>query len=377
MPWNDQAGGSGDKKGGPWGEGPRQPWGQPPRRQRGGPDGADLEEMLRALRERMRGAFGGGGDGRRRRLPTLWILGSLVGAGWLLSGVYVVDAGERAVITQFGEYIETRGPGLHYHIPAPVQARRVVNFTREERMPVQAGEQSGDGDGLMITGDRNVVDIGFVVQWRRSNARDFVFNVRDPEETLRAIAESAMREVVGQRQLQAIITTDRAAVEQSVEVLMQNTLDSYRTGIQVQNVQLQRAVAPQQVIDAFDDVVRAGSDRQTEINGAERYRNEIVPQARGEAQQQIQQAEAYREQAVREANGEAARFNSLYEQYRRAPRVTRERLYLETMERVYRGAEKIIIDRGSGVQPYLPLEQLRRPQQEQQPAAPTQRPSGR
>jgi membrane protease subunit HflK len=324
--------------------------------------------MLRNLRERMRGAFGGGGGGRRPRLPFVWIIAGLIGVLWVLSGIYIVDAGERAVVIQFGKYHESRGPGLHYHMPAPIETVSIVNFTRENVMAVPAGEQGGqDGESLMITGDRNIVDIGFVVQWRISDAAAYLFNVEDPENTIRAVAESAMREVIGQRQLQAVITTDRAAVERSVETLMQNVLDSYRTGVLIQNVQLQRAQAPRLVIEAFYDVVRAGSDRQTEINGAERYRNEIVPRARGEAQQQLQQAEAYREQAVREANGEAARFNALYEQYRRAPRVTRERLYLETMERVYRGADKIIIDRGSGVQPYLPLEQLRRPQQ-QEPA---------
>ncbi|MGE0828630.1 MAG: FtsH protease activity modulator HflK [Hyphomonadaceae bacterium] len=361
MPWNDQPGGSGDNKGqGPWGQGPRQPWGQPPRRPRGPQQsGPDLEDMLRRFRERFQGSFGGGASGGGRRFPLGGALAGAAAAAWVASGIYVVDAGERGVVSRFGAFHEERGPGLHFHLPAPIEGVQVVNVTGQQRMdiPVSEGQTT---EGLMITGDRNIVDVGFTVTWRLSNAPDFVFNLRDPREAIRAVAESAMREVVGQRELQAIITTERAQVEQSVEQLMQSVLNDYNSGVEILQVSLQKAAAPPQVIEAFDDVVRAGQDRQAEINRAEQYRNETVPRARGEAAQQIQQAEGYREQVVREAAGEAERFNSVLTEYRRAPAVTRQRLYLETMERVYRGADKIIIDRNAGVQPYMPLDQLRR-----------------
>ena len=380
MPWNNQSGQGGDQKpGGPWGQPPRQPWGQGPRGPRRGPGGErpDLEELLRRARERARGLFGGGaggegGEGARRGFGGYRALAALAFVVWLASGVYVVDAGEVGVVTRFGAYQgPPRGPGLHYHLPVPFEAARTVSVQSQRREDIPERSRGGDtGESLMITGDRNIVDIGFTVLYRLSSAPDFLFNVREPETMVRAAAESAMREVIGQRQLQAIITTDRAGVEQAVETLMQRIMDEYDSGVQVLQVQLLRAAAPRDVIEAFDDVVRAGSDRQTVINQATQYRNEIVPRARGEAAQQIQQAEAYREQAVREANGEAARFLSVYEQYRAAPQVTRQRLYLEAMERVYRGADKIIIDRAAGVQPYLPLEQLRRSNTPAPPAAP-------
>jgi len=384
MPWNDQTGGPQDDKGkpggGPWGSGPRQPWGEPPRRPRGPPEGGDLEDLLRRFRERMGGGrFGGGrtgdGEGGGRRFNFIGVGALLLAGLWAASGVYVVDAGEQAVIRQFGRFHEARGSGLHYHMPSPIETRTIVNVEAQRRMEIpqnQEGENSTDR--LMITGDRNIVDISFVVLWRVSSARDFVFNVDDPEEAVRTVAESAMREVVGQRALQDVITTDRAAVEGAVETLLQNILNSYESGVLVQSVQLQSAVAPQSVIAAFDDVVRAGQDRQTSINQAIQYRNERVPRARGEAAQEVERANAYRQQVVREANGEAARFTSIYEQYRRAPRVTRERLYLETMERVYRGADTVIIDGRVGVTPYLTLQELRR-NQTQRESAPAAAPS--
>ncbi|MBI1187516.1 MAG: hypothetical protein GC206_09335, partial [Alphaproteobacteria bacterium] len=278
MPWNDQTGGPQDDKGkpggGPWGSGPRQPWGEPPRRPRGPPPGGDLEDFFRRMRERMgsgRGGRGGGpadGEGGGRRLNLFGAGAALLAAVWAASGVYVVDAGEQAVIRQFGTLHQTRGSGLHYHLPAPIETRTIVNVQAQRRMEIPQNQEEGASDRLMITGDRNIVDISFVVLWSVSDAEDFVVNVDDPEAAVRAVAESAMREVVGQRALQDVITTDRAAVEGAVETLLQNILNSYEAGVLVQSVQLQSSVAPQQVIAAFDDVVRAGQDRQTAINQA-------------------------------------------------------------------------------------------------------------
>ncbi|MGE0045239.1 MAG: FtsH protease activity modulator HflK [Hyphomonadaceae bacterium] len=329
--------------------------------------------MLRRARERFRGGWGGGGGPRegapRRGIPSFGLIAALVFAGWLASGIFIVDAGEQGLVTRFGAYQgPPRGPGLHYHLPAPFEAAQVVGVTTQRRMEIMARENQDDS--LMITGDRNIVDIDFAVLYLLNNSAAYVFNVRDQEEVIRAIAESAIREVVGQRELEAIITVERAAVEQSVQTLMQRTLNEYQMGVRILGVQLLRSQAPADVREAFDDVIAARSDRQAQINQAETYRNEVVPRARGEAAQQIQQAEGYREQVVREANGEAARFLSVYQEYRRSPRVTRQRLYLETMERIYRGADRMIIDGRSGAVPYLPLDQLRRSNtQNQQPPA--------
>lgn len=396
MPWNDQSGpggekggeskGSGSKGGGPWGGGqgggPRPPWGQPPRGPQGGPrgpqGGPDLEEMLRQWRERLGGSLGGagGGGGRGPRRAGGVSAPAIIGLilfFWIASGVYIVDEGEEAVITRFGAYDRSTGPGMHVHLPLPIEARRVVNVTGQRTLEIGFDGQADIPDeGLMITGDRNIVDIDFRVVYRIADARDFSFNVRDPAEAVRGVAESGMREVIGQRQLEAIITRDRASVEQAVEELMQVTLDQYEVGVEVLQVELLKAAAPPAVIEAFDNVVRAGQDAEAERNRAEQYRNEVVPQARGRAAQIVQQAEAYKEQVVREATGEAERFNLVYEQYRQNPRVTRERIYLETMERVYRDADTRVIDGRSGVVPYLPLDQLQR-RTSPSPAAPAAR----
>ncbi|MBU6372931.1 MAG: FtsH protease activity modulator HflK [Alphaproteobacteria bacterium] len=388
MPWNDQSGGGGQKppggsnggpnSGGPWGDGPRQPWGQPPKRPDAPPPGGpDLEEMMRRFQDRMRGGRGRGGgvDGGRPFGPAGFaVLGALLVAGWFASGVYVVDTGEQGIVTRFGAFDRATGPGLHVHLPPPLENVRVEQVTRQRR--VQIGFDEGQdklSESLMLTRDESIVDIDFTVVWSLKDAKDFVFNTRNPEDMVFAVSESAMREVVGQRTLEAIITRDRGAVEDATKALMQRTLDSYKSGILINQVQLQSATAPQVVIEAFDDVVRASQDADTKINEATKYQNEVVPQARGEAARMIQESEAYKERVVREANGEAERFRLIQEQYKGAPRVTRERLYLETMERIYGGADKIIVDGRTGVTPYLPLDQLRRQQAGQ--GAPTAPPA--
>lgn len=381
MPWNDQSGGGRGPQGGgggPWGQGPQKPqspWGgqQPPRR----PDdkGPDLEEMMRRLQNRMRGGRPGGtGPNPARQFGTsgLLVLGALLVAGWFASGVYVVDEGENGIVTRFGAFERLTGPGLHVHLPSPIEAVVVEKVTQQRSTTIGIRDgQDQPAESLMLTGDEAIVDIDFTVVWQLSDTpQDFVFNTRDPEELVFAVAESAMRETVGQAQLEAIISTDRSNVEIRTRDLMQRVLNSYDAGVRVVRVQLQRASAPEAVVDAFNDVDRARQEAETTINEANAFKNQVVPTARGEAAKRLAEAEGYRESVVREASGEAQRFNSIYEQYRRNPRVIRERLYLETMGRVYGGADKIIIDGRSGVQPYLPLDQLRRPQQK------TQAPSG-
>ena len=367
MPWNDQNNNNG---GGPWGPGPRQPWGQGPRKPEN--QGPDLEDMLRRLQQNLRNPFGGrggggGGTGADGRGPQygLALIGGLLAFGWIASGIYIVDQGQQAVITRFGKYEgPPRQAGPHWHLPFPIEAVRVESVTRQRQTLVGRNERGEDveDESLMLTGDKNIVDISFTVVWQLSDIEKYVFNVNNPDEAVKAVAESAMREVIGRRQLDDIITKDQARVEIETQDLMQKTLDYYQAGVMVAQVQMNRRTPPAQVVDAFQDVIKAGQDQVTKRNEAELYRNDVVPKARGAASATVQAAEAYREQVVRLAEGEAQRFTAVDTEYKKAPAVTRQRLYLETMERVYGGADKIIVDtRGTGVQPYLPLDQLRKP----------------
>lgn len=363
MPWNDQSKDN-PPGGGPWGSGPRQPWGQPPRPQ--GPQGPDLEDMLRNLRERFKfgggGTGRGGGDGAMRGGPSgVALIGALLAAGWAASGVYIVNQGEQAVVTRFGAFTRLTDPGLHVHLPAPIEDVRIESVTRQRQTEVgSSGNNRVVEESEMLTGDKSIIDINFTVLWRLSNVRDYVFNVRDPEDTVKAVAESAMREVVGTTEIDDVMTRSRPQIEQRTAELMQGTLNSYQAGVQVVSVQIRAAQPPEEVVAAFQDVIKAGQDQITKRNEATSYANQVVPQARGQAAALLQDAEAYRERAVREAEGEAQRFSLVVAEYKKAPRVTRQRLYLETMERVYGGADKIIVDgRGSGVVPYMTLDQLR------------------
>jgi membrane protease subunit HflK len=307
--------------------------------------------MLRQFRDRfgMGGGGGGGSGGSRRGLSWPIIAGVLV-VGWLLTGVFSVDEGENGVITTLGDYSYTTGPGLHFHAPAPFQARQVINVTGQRTAEIGFAMRSREAvdnpdESLMITGDRNIVEVHFRIYYNIANVMHFAFNVREPDLAVRAVAESAMREVIGQRQLEPIITTDRAAVELGVSQLMQQTLDEYEAGVQVLRVEILRAVAPQAVSEAFNDVLNARQDAETAVNNANRETARIV-----------NEAQAYRERVVREATGEAERFISVHTEYRQAPQVTRDRLYIETMERVYRNGNTIIMDQRGGAVPYLPLE---------------------
>lgn len=359
MPWNDNKGG-----GGPWG-GPgdsdgdgKSPWGKP-----GGNDGQgpDLEDSLRKMQERFarrgggRGGKGGKGSGGFGA-AGFGILAVIALVGWLMTGVFTVNEQERAVVLRFGEFHSTRDPGFHVRLPDPIESHQIVAVN--EIQSLEIGQSITEGQ--MLTGDENIVDIDYVVFWKVNSPQNFLFNVKDPEGTLRLVAESAMREVVGKRDLQPIISTGRDEVQTATRELIQATLDSYGAGIQVTEVNLAKSDPPEQVIEAFRDVVNAGQDRETRINEATAYANRVVPEARGQAQKMLQQAEAYRDQVIANANGEAERFRLVYEEYRKAPRVTKERMYLETMERVLRRSDQIILDSESGAVPILPLDQLRR-----------------
>jgi membrane protease subunit HflK len=296
---------------------------------------------------------------------------------WALSGVFRVQADEHGVVLRFGKVDRVVLPGLSYHWPYPIEQVLTPKVTRINRVDIGmrlapdarsvAIGRVVPEEGLMLTGDENIVDINFSVFWRvspeASGTTDYLFNVRNQEATVRAVAESAMREVIGRSLLQPVLTEGRQIAETGVHELMQATLDLYGAGVQITQVQLQKADPPQQVIDAFRDVQAARADAERLQNQAQAYANRVVPEARGRVAQITQSAEAYREQAVVEAKGEAARFLKVYDEYVKAPAVTQRRLHIETMERMFTGKDKIIIDadvNGAGVVPYLPLNELSR-----------------
>lgn len=374
MPWNNQGGGQGGG-GGPWGSPPggggngNNPWGRPPGGGGNGqpPGGPDLEDLLRKGQERFKKiAPGGLGGGRGIALGLLVLVGL-----WGLSGIYRVESDEQGVVRRFGQYVRTEQPGLRYHLPAPIEMAETPKVTRVNRMEI-GFRSSGDGrraggdvpdESLMLTGDENIIDIDFTVFWVIKDAGNYLFKIRDPEQTVKKAAESAMREVIGRTEIQPALTEARQDIEQSTKTLLQAMLDEYQSGIEISQVQLQKVDPPGPVVDAFNDVQRARQDRERLRNEAEAYRNDIIPRARGEAEQLIQQASAYREQVVSLAQGDSQRFAQVLAAYTQAPEVTARRLYLETMQEVLGGANKIIIDQprgGTGVMPFLPLNELTR-----------------
>ena len=362
MPWSNQGGG-------PWGSG-KGPWGSGP--QSSGPNPPDLEELLRRSQDKLRTVLPGGSfGGRGLALIVLAVL-----ALWGFSGFFRVEPDELGVVLRFGKYVRDVQPGLNYHLPYPVESALTPKALRVNKIDVgmrlvediRRGTTMRDvpEESLMLTGDENIVDVDFSVFWlvKPGGVSDYLFNIQNPEGTVKAVAESAMREVIGRSQIQPILTGARQTIEGGVQDLMQRTLDHYGAGVQITQVQLQKVDPPAQVIDAFRDVQAARIDAERAQNEAQTYANRVVPEARGRVAQITQAAEAYREQTVAEATGQAARFLKIYEQYKIAPEVTRQRMYLETMERLFSGTDKIIVDSsknagGSGVVPYLPLNELR------------------
>ena len=370
MPWSNQGGGGGGWRGGGGG-----PWGSPPPGggQGGGPQSPDLEEILRRSQDRLKNMFpgGGGGGGSIGTKGLVLVFLVLVGI-WAASGLYRVQPDEQGVVLRFGEYVYSTPPGLQYHWPWPIETALTPRVTRQNRIDVgfrgeddtrRGGTQRDvPEESLMLTGDENIVDVDFTVIWQISDAGNFLFNIQNPETTVKAVAESAMREVVGRRTLQPVLT-DRAQTEQAVADLMQQTLDNYEAGIAITSVNLQQVDPPTAVIDAFRDVQAARADQERAINEAQAYANRVVPEARGEAARILEAANAYRDRTIAEAQGQADRFVKIYDEYAKAPEVTRQRIFLETMERVFGGMDKIIVDDGIGGQgmvPYLPLNELPR-----------------
>jgi modulator of FtsH protease HflK len=354
MPWNDNA------NPGPWGSPPNssddearpQPSRRPPPTPPP-PPRPDFGEVFR----RARAEWGRLTHSRRADRLTGRIIGfGAAGAAalWILSGFFVVQPYEEAIVTRFGTYERTETPGLRYHLPTPIEQAELVDVTNEQKLVI--GSESGaeaPGESLMLTGDESIVDLSFAVQFHIADPAAWLFQVRDPENTVRAVAESAMREVIGRSDLTSVLTDGRVAVQAQTLVLMQQVLNRYHAGVSIDAVQIQNANPPAEVVPAYQDVARAGQDAQSAINSANTYANKAVNEAQGSAAKITQAAAGYQEQVVHEANGEASRFDQIYAQYRRAPAVTRERIYIQTMQDVLAHAHTVIIGAKGAAAPII------------------------
>jgi len=347
------------------------PWGSPPGGGNGGfrrgPTPPDIDEIIKKIQNTINKFTGGGKGGSKPILFGLIVLAIL----WALSGLYRVLPDEQGVVLRFGKFVNTTQPGLNYHMPYPIETALTPKVTKVNRIDIgfRSERDSGFSSGgvadvpeesLMLTGDENIVNIDFSVFWVIKDAGNFLFKIQDPQATVKAAAETAMREVIARSKIQPILTEGRSLIETDTQEIIQQILDEYNSGIQITQVQTQKADPPDQVIDAFRDVQAARADMERSKNEAEAYANDVIPRARGEAAKILQAAEAYKKEVVAKAEGEASRILSIYNEYAKAKQVTQERMFLETMEKVLADINKIIIDKnsGSGVVPYLPLKEL-------------------
>jgi modulator of FtsH protease HflK len=358
MPWtNNSSGGNGAG-------GPKGPWNRGPSTPGGGGTPPDFEGLLRRGQDNLRHflpsgpGFGAG---------TLLVLLLIVVAIWLASGIYFVGASEQGIVLRFGKFVARTGPGINYHLPWPIETAEKLDVTHQRQINIgyrtaaDNDDTANAGDDIpaeadMLTGDENIIDVNFTVYWVVKDAGDYLFKVEDPDSTIKAVAESAMREVVGRSQFENILTQDRETIQIEVKDLMQKTLDEYGAGVTITNVNMQKADPPSDVIDAYRDVQAARADQEKMRNVAEGYANKVIPEARGSAARIVQDAEAYRQQVIAEASGQAKRFLSVLAQYRTAPDVTKRRMYLETMSNILATMNKVIVDDSAkGVVPYFQL----------------------
>ncbi|HUU74225.1 MAG TPA: FtsH protease activity modulator HflK [Burkholderiales bacterium] len=336
---------------------------------RGNEGPPDLDELWRRFNQRLNGLFGGrggrsGGQGPGAGRPAggLGVILILIVLIWAASGVYIVDASERGVVLRFGKYLETSLPGPHWHIPWPIESAEIVNVS--EVHTVEVGYRNNvrtkvPSESLMLTDDENIVDLQFAVQYIRANPEDYLFFDRSPDETVKQVAESAIREIVGKSKMDFVLYEGREEIAVNARELMQKVLDRYRTGITVSQVTMQNAQPPEEVQAAFDDAVKANQDRERQKNEGQAYYNDVVPKAQGTAARLEQEAEAYKQRVVASAEGEASRFDQILTEYRKAPRVTRDRLYLDAMQQVLSNSTKVIIDQKSNSNLLLlPLDKL-------------------
>lgn len=348
MAWNDpQWGNNGNKK---------------------NPGPPDLDELWRNISRRINGLFGnkgtpspaggnfaGGGN-------LLGLLGGIVALLWLASGFYIVDTGQRGVVLRFGKYVETTEPGPRWHLPWPLEAREIVNVDQVRTVEVgyrNTVRNKALKESLMLTDDENIIDLQFAVQYILKDPKEFLFVNRNPEDAVLQVAETAMREIVGKNKMDFVLYEGRADIAARAKALMQQILDRYKTGISISQVTLQNIQPPEEVQSAFDDAVKAGQDRERLKNEAQAYANNVIPSAQGVAARLIQEAEGYRQSVMANAEGEASRFSQIYTEYSKSPQVTRQRMYLDTMQTMMNNSTKVLIDqKGGNNLLYLPLDKL-------------------
>jgi len=361
--WGDDGGSVG-----PWGKSSGKP--ENPRKENKGSEPPDFGDGFKKLQDKFRQNMPQDGNHSR---PFAIIAGVVI-IVYILSGLYKVDPEEQAVVTQFGEFNRIADSGLNYHLPAPFEdviKERVTRINRTEIGFRSSGSKHPQQDipeeSLMLTGDENIVDINFEVQWRISDIKKFIFNLRNPEETVKSAAESAMREVIGKNPIASALAEGRLQIEQETQTLLQNILNSYDIGVELVTVRMLKVDPPAEVIDAFRDVQTARADKERAQNEAEAYSNDIIPRARGEAGRIVQEAEGYKQSVVDKAEGEASRFLAVYEKYKGAKDVTKRRIYLETMQEILDGMNKIIVDKSEGAAlPYLSLNDLMKKKDKEQ-----------
>lgn len=359
----------------------KSPWDDEKPAKPSSPQHSDIDDLFRRSQSSFNDIYGkfrkndnfDGGNFKGKGF--LGIIAGLFFLVWLSTGFYVVDEGEQALVIRFGKYERTASTGLNYHLPEPIEyiIKEKVDTLRKEEIGFRSGANRDNAsydssslnnstnvkeESLILTGDQNIIEINFIIQWRISNLKDYVFNIYNTRETVRNVAESAMREVIGNTPIDKAITDGRSGIEHETKILVQNILDTYQAGVEVTALKLLKADPPEEVIDSFRDVQTAKTDKEREINRAFSFQNEIIPRARGEAAKIVLEGEAYQKEIVERAKGEAERFDLILSQYSKAKEITKKRIYLEAMDSLLQGMDKIIIDNQNGVVPYLPLNQL-------------------
>ncbi len=348
MAWNEPGGSGGDKD----------PWGNRGKKDQGPPD---LDEVIKNVQKKISGIFGGKGSGggssggSAKGIASVFIIiGGLAALVWAFAGIYIVEEGKQAVVLQFGKFHSMSDPGPHW-LPIGIQNKTVINVSGVRKINIGQGTD----EALMLTGDDNIVDVEYVIQYNIKNAKDYLFNDVLPDQSILLATQSSVREVVGHEDFEGVIKGRRIAIAEEVKVKVQLILDSYKTGIQLRGFDMQKSVAPSVVLPAFFDVKAAEQEKEKAINIANGYGNSIIPRAEGQAARITQEAEAYKAEVIARATGETTRFTKILKEYERAPKVTRQRLYLETMETVFAGTNKVMIDvKGGNNMMYLPLDQI-------------------
>ena len=359
MPWKENNNGNG-----PWGE----PGQRPSNNSKKKKYGIDIDKLLIDFLSKIKKNFFSGDPNNKKSFISAALVLLII---WLLSGFYKVNANEQGVIMRFGEWVRTTQPGLHYHLPYPIEIAKTPKVTKVNKTEIgfrtfRESKRLLSEESLMLTGDENIVDINFSVFWVIKDAGKFLFNLRSPEKSIKSVSESVMREVIANSKISSVLAEGRKDIEiQSIEAI-QLVLDNYGSGVQVTQLQLQKVDPPDQVIDSFRDVQRARADKEKSINEAIAYRNDIIPKARGKAAKIVQDAEAYKQEVVARSQGDSNRFNSILNSYKNNEDVTKDRIYLETLEEILHNASKVIIDtkEGSGVLPYLPLPEIKKRKRE-------------